>query len=160
MDPAVVAVGISNNAHGYRKSKYDTVGDDPGVRRRAEPQLRSDPKGDGLAKNASPNASYRQETSKCSSEVRAGSRTGARLPLRAASPANLRLSMSSSGAPVSLTLGRQPTASCYIIGLLPTADGPVLEVFFFFPAAQTPTFQRRSVGARCPAFDRRRRSSL
>lgn len=49
------------------------------------------------------------------------------LALRGPCTANLRLSMSSTGAPVSLTLGRQPTTSCYIIRLLPTADDPLLE---------------------------------
>lgn len=74
------------------------------------------------------------------------------LAFRGPCTADLRLSMSATGAPASLTLGRQPTTSCYIIRLLPTADDPVLQALLRkLPHSTTGLC---CVGAYFSAFDR------
>lgn len=137
MDPAVVVVCIKSRA--YRIMHMATViqawhsWHDPDIRRWSKYIGNFNPIENSAAERAEGETQKHHQTLLTGRKHPNAARwieleaEAASLPLRGPSSAILRLSMSATGAPVSLTLGRQPTTSCYIIRLLPTADDPVLE---------------------------------
>lgn len=153
MRPAVVVVCINsvyNNAHGYCNPWHGPNMRTAPIKIRRQLQCktqRTNGKHKRIIERFLPAENIHIQRGGIELEAEA-----ACLALRGPSTADLRLSMSATGAPASLTLGRQPTTSCYIIRLLPTADNPVLEALLRkLPHSTTDLC---FVGAYFSAFDR------
>lgn len=141
---------VYNNAHGYCN---------PSMTQLAWPRHKTlatsiqsktlQLKGQTANTKASPNASYRQETSKCSAEDRVGSRGSLSSPQsseRSESPALNELRRSA------CQLDARKTTHYFLLHHQTVAHSWRPSAGSF--PAQTPTFQGRFVGAYFPVFDR------